>query len=84
MLLAYDSAQAVKAWFIGLNPQLGDVSPAEAIHDGRLKESLAAARILCRPVTPACSRTNYRCSRAKSPVTGEVREMFTTSHHKSL
>jgi hypothetical protein len=44
LLLEYDSAQTVKAWFIGLNPQLGDESPAEAIHDGRLKESLAAAR----------------------------------------
>jgi hypothetical protein len=44
LLLGHDSAQTVKAWFIGLNPQLGDVSPAEAIHDGRLKESLAAAR----------------------------------------
>lgn len=44
LLMQYDSAQTVKAWFIGLNPQLGDVSPAEAIHEGRLKESIAAAR----------------------------------------
>ncbi len=44
LLIGYDSAQTVKAWFIGLNPQLGDVSPAEAIKEGRLKESLAAAR----------------------------------------
>ena len=44
MLLQYDSAQTVKAWFIGMNPQLDDTSPAEAIHDGNLKESLAAAR----------------------------------------
>ncbi len=44
LLIGYDSAQTVKAWFIGLNPQLGDVSPAEAINEGRLKESLAAAR----------------------------------------
>lgn len=35
---------ARRAWFIGLNPQLDDVSPAEAIHDGRLKEAKAAAR----------------------------------------
>lgn len=39
-----DSAPTVKAWFIGLNPQLGDTSPAESIHEGRLKEALAAAR----------------------------------------
>ena len=35
---------SARAWFIGMNPQLGDDSPAEAIHDGRLKEALAAAR----------------------------------------
>lgn len=44
LLLAVDSAQTVKAWFIGLNPQLDDTSPAEAIRDGKLRESLAAAR----------------------------------------
>lgn len=44
LLLAEDSAHVVRAWFIGMNPQLGDDSPAEAIRDGRLKETLAAAR----------------------------------------
>lgn len=44
LLLEHDSPQTVRAWFIGLNPQLGDVSPAEAIHDGRLQDALAAAR----------------------------------------
>ncbi len=44
VLIEHEAAQTVKAWFIGLNPQLGDVSPAEAIRDGRLRESLAAAR----------------------------------------
>jgi hypothetical protein len=44
LLLSQDSPRTVRAWFIGLNPQLGDVSPAEAIHDGQLKEALAAAR----------------------------------------
>src|SRR4029079_11326758 len=44
LLLTYDAVQTVKAWFIGLNPQLGDVSPAEALRDGRLKETLSAAR----------------------------------------
>jgi len=34
----------VKAWFIGLNPQLGDVSPAEALREGRLMETVSAAR----------------------------------------
>ncbi len=44
LLLQHDAAPTVKAWFIGLNPQLGDVSPSEAIRMGQLKESLAAAR----------------------------------------
>jgi len=45
LLLEHDSPQTVRAWFIGLNPQLDDVSPAEALHDGQLQEALAAARI---------------------------------------
>lgn len=34
----------IRAWFVGMNPQLDDDSPAEAIHGGRLKEAMAAAR----------------------------------------
>lgn len=45
LLLEYDSPQTVRAWFIGLNPELGDVSPAEAIREGRLKDALSAARM---------------------------------------
>ncbi len=45
ILLESDSAPTVKAWFIGLSPELGDVSPAEAIHEGQLREALAAARL---------------------------------------
>lgn len=44
VLLGQDSPQTVRAWFIGLNPQLDDVSPAQAIHDDQLKAALAAAR----------------------------------------
>lgn len=44
LLQSSDSQQTVKAWFIGLNPQLDDVSPAEAIRDGCLREALSAAR----------------------------------------
>ena len=44
LLMQGDATQTVKAWFIGLNPQLGDVSPAEALRDGNLKEALSAAR----------------------------------------
>jgi hypothetical protein len=44
LLLRSDSPATVRAWFIGLNPQLGDISPAEAIRDGKLQEALIAAR----------------------------------------
>lgn len=44
LLIEFDSPRVVKAWFIGLNPQLGDTSPAEAINEGQLKEAKAAAR----------------------------------------
>jgi hypothetical protein len=43
LLNSQDSPQTVKAWFIGLNPHLDDVSPAEAIRNGQLREALAAA-----------------------------------------
>jgi hypothetical protein len=39
-----ESPHTVRAWFIGVNPQLNDESPAAAIRDGRFKEVLVAAR----------------------------------------
>jgi hypothetical protein len=36
--------ETVRAWFLGLNPHLDDVPPAEAIREGQLRETLAAAR----------------------------------------
>ena len=44
LLVRFDSPRIVKAWFIGLNPQLDDASPDETIHEGKLKEAKAAAR----------------------------------------
>src|SRR5918998_6343081 len=44
LLVRFDSSRVVKSWFIGLNPQLDDESPAEAIREGRLKEAMNAAR----------------------------------------
>ena len=41
---AGESERTTNAWFLGLNPHLDDTPPAEAIHDGRMKEALAAAR----------------------------------------
>lgn len=44
LLLSEESPHVIRAWFIGMNPQLDDDSPAEAIRNGRLKEALAAAK----------------------------------------
>lgn len=44
LLLAEESPHVIRAWFIGMNPQLDDDSPADAIRSGRLKEALGAAR----------------------------------------
>ena len=44
MLLLRDSEHTVRAWFIGLNPQLDDTAPAQALHDGQLREVVVAAK----------------------------------------
>lgn len=44
LLVWFDSPKVVRAWFIGMNPRLDDLSPAEALHEGRLREAMAAAR----------------------------------------
>jgi hypothetical protein len=47
LLLLVDAPQTVKAWFIGLSPELDDVAPAEAIRNGQLKDAMTAARAFC-------------------------------------
>ena len=59
LLLTYDASQTVKAWFIGLNPQLGDVSPAEALREGRLKDALSTAG---REALPPPSLVRAHCN----------------------
>lgn len=44
MLQEEDAPPTVRAWFVGLNPQLDDDSPANAIREGRFKDVLVAAR----------------------------------------
>lgn len=43
-LLPYESPATIRAWFMGMNPQLDDVSPGESIAAGQFREVLAAAR----------------------------------------
>jgi hypothetical protein len=44
MLLRGDSEHTARAWFLGLNPQLDDISPIEALSEGRTREVLVAAK----------------------------------------
>jgi hypothetical protein len=44
LLQGDESVHVVRAWFVGLNPQLNDEPPADAIREGRFKEALTAAR----------------------------------------
>ncbi len=44
MLLAVDAPTTVKAWFMGMNPELNDISPIEAIRAGEDREVINAAR----------------------------------------
>lgn len=38
------SAHEVRAWLMGINPHLDDVSPAEEVRDGNYRAVMAAAR----------------------------------------
>lgn len=44
LLTSADSKAVARAWFMGMNPQLNDETPAEVLADGRAREVLAAAR----------------------------------------
>ncbi len=44
LLLAEEAPHTVRAWFLGLKPQLDDESPAESICKGAFREVLVAAK----------------------------------------
>jgi len=44
LLATQESPYTVRAWFVGLNPQLDDESPATAIREGRVRDVIVAAR----------------------------------------
>lgn len=44
LLATRDSEHTVRAWFVGLNPQLDDVSPLRALHGGDVTDVMSAAR----------------------------------------
>lgn len=44
LLFHFDAPETVRAWFIGMNPELDDVAPIEVIRQDRLQDALGAAR----------------------------------------
>lgn len=44
LLMAVEAPHTVRAWFIGLNPQLHDESPILVIREGRFQEAMVAAK----------------------------------------
>ncbi|MGA1836039.1 hypothetical protein VD659_03825 [Herbiconiux sp. 11R-BC] len=44
LLSEVEGPEVTRAWFIGMNPQLDDESPAEEIAAGHVRDVLAAAR----------------------------------------
>jgi hypothetical protein len=44
LLATQESPHTVRAWFVGLNPQLDDESPATAIRENRVRDVMVAAR----------------------------------------
>jgi hypothetical protein len=43
MLLTFESPLTIRSWFIGMNPDLDDASPADAVRNDNLKEAMSAA-----------------------------------------
>lgn len=44
LLTSVDAPSTVRGWFMGMNPLLDDVSPAEALQHGRVRDVVAAAQ----------------------------------------
>lgn len=44
LLQEQESPHTIRAWFVGINPQLNDESPASAIREDRHKDVVVAAR----------------------------------------
>jgi hypothetical protein len=44
LLQSEENAHTARAWLIGMNPQLGDETPADAIRAGNFRDVLAAAK----------------------------------------
>jgi membrane carboxypeptidase/penicillin-binding protein PbpC len=44
LLSRFEGPATIRGWFLGMAPELDDVAPARAIHDGLLPQAIHAAR----------------------------------------
>ncbi len=44
LLSSVEGDHTIRAWFVGMNPQLEDAAPAEAMGENRARDVMAAAR----------------------------------------
>jgi hypothetical protein len=44
LLSRFEGPETVRAWFLGMAPELDDTAPARAVHDGHLPQAMNAAR----------------------------------------
>lgn len=44
LITTVDTSTVARAWFMGMNPHLDDVSPAESLSEGQTRQVMAAAR----------------------------------------
>ena len=44
LLRSEEGDHTIRAWFMGMNPQLDDSSPAEVLEEGRVRDVMLAAR----------------------------------------
>jgi hypothetical protein len=44
LLARFEGTGTIRAWFLGMAPEVDDMAPARAIHDGLLPQAMSAAR----------------------------------------
>lgn len=44
LLSRFEGPATIRAWFLGMAPELDDMAPARAVHDGQLPRAMNAAR----------------------------------------
>lgn len=63
LLEQVEASSTVRAWFMGMNEQLADLSPAEAIADGNARDVSWSQAVIATPCYPPLNRQGLRQGR---------------------